>query len=41
MEVIYPRCAALDVHKKSVIAHAITPEHRQTLTFGTMTKDLL
>jgi len=41
MEVIYSRCAALDVHKKSVVAHAITPRHRETRTFGTVTKDLL
>jgi transposase len=41
MEVIYPRCAALDVHKKSVVAHVIIHGQRETLTFGTMTKDLL
>ena len=41
MEVIYSHCAALDVHKNSVIANVITPEYRETCTFGTMTKDLL
>ncbi len=41
MEVIYSHCAALDVHKKSVVANVITPGHRETRTFGTMTKDLL
>jgi len=41
MEVIYSRCAALDVHKRSVVAHAITSGQRETRTFATMTKDLL
>jgi len=41
MEVIYSHCAALDVHKNSVIANVITPEHRETRTYATMTKDLL
>lgn len=41
MEVIYQRCAGLDVHKKTVVACVITPEVRETRTFGTMTKDLL
>jgi transposase len=31
----------LDVHKRSVVACLITPEGKQTRTFGTMTKDLL
>lgn len=46
MDVIYPRCAGLDVHKKTVVVCSMTPgpkgeklvEHR---TFGTMTADLL
>ena len=45
MEVVYERCAGLDVHKKSVVACVLagapgeeaTPEYR---TFGTMTDDL-
>ena len=45
MEVVYARCAGLDVHKKSVVACVLagapgaeaTPEFR---TFGTMTDDL-
>ena len=41
MEVIYSHCAALDVHKNSVIANVITPEHGETRTYATMTKDLL
>lgn len=40
MEVVLERCAGLDVHKKSVVACALTPEARQTKTFGTMTDDL-
>jgi transposase len=45
MEVLYPHCAGLDVHKETVVAcarhmvdGAVTREVR---TFGTMTKDLL
>lgn len=41
MEVFYPRCAGLDVHKKTVVACVITPEGQETRTFATMTKDLL
>jgi transposase len=41
MEVLYEHCAGLDVHKKTVVAHVITPEARATRTFSTMTKDLL
>ncbi len=41
MEVTYPRCAGLDVHKKTVVACVMTPETRVTKTFGTMTADLL
>jgi len=41
MEVVYERCCGLDVHKKSITAHLITPEGRETRTFGTMTDDLL
>lgn len=41
MEVLYQRCCGLDVHKKTVVACAITPEGKQTRTFGTMTGDLL
>ena len=40
MEVTYPRCAGLDVHKKTVVACVITPEAKETRTFGTMTRDL-
>jgi transposase len=41
MEVIFSRCCGLDVHKAKVMASAITPESRETRTYGTMTKDLL
>src|SRR5438094_427964 len=46
MEVIYPRCAGLDIHKKTVVACRIVPgpggrPEKQIRTFGTMTADLL
>lgn len=46
MEVIYERCAGLDVHKKTVVACRITPREAglwqtETRTFSTMTTDLL
>lgn len=41
MEVLYSRCCGLDVHQKSVVACAITPEGKETRTFKTMTDDLL
>jgi transposase len=40
MEVVLERCAGLDVHKKTVVACALTPEGKETQTFGTMTADL-
>lgn len=43
MEVMYPRCAGLDVHKDSVVACArcvTEPQHREVRTFGTTTRDL-
>lgn len=41
MEVVYPRCAGLDVHKKSVVTCAITPNlkggwDKEIATFSTM-----
>lgn len=46
MDVTYTHCAGLDVHKKSVVACAITPgpqgvKQVEIRTFGTMTADLL
>jgi transposase len=43
MEVLYPRCAGLDVHKDTVVACArcvSEPQHREVCTFGTTTRDL-
>jgi transposase len=40
MDVVLQRCAGLDVHKKSVVACALTEEGKETRTFGTMTDDL-
>ena len=45
MQVVYGRCAGLDVHKKSVYACVICckgeAKHREVRSFGTMTADLL
>lgn len=46
MEVLCPRGAGLDVHKRSVVACRLVGEpgaapHKETRTFGTMTRDLL
>jgi transposase len=46
MEVVHPRCAGLDVHKKVVVACRVTPGPgaepvRELRTFGTLTRDLL
>lgn len=46
MEVVYERCAGLDVHKKSVTACRITPAtgrgwQKEKRRFGTMTDELL
>jgi transposase len=46
MEVTYPSCAGLDVHKKSVVACTLIPgvgkdPQRETRAFGTMTAELL
>src|SRR5579859_845451 len=41
MRVVYERCCGIDVHKKTVVACVLTPEGKQTRTFGTMTADLL
>ncbi|WP_048819356.1 hypothetical protein [Nostoc sp. PCC 7107] len=44
MEIVYSRCAGLDVNKKTVVACAITPKssggcHKEIQTFGTMTSE--
>jgi transposase len=46
MDVLYARCAGIDVHKKMVVACLITPDAtgtptKETRTYGTMTADLL
>ena len=41
MQVMYERCAGIDVHKKTVVACVLTPAGPETRTFGTMTADLL
>jgi transposase len=43
MEVLYARCAGLDVHKDTVVAAVrcvSEPQHREVRTFGTTTRDL-
>lgn len=43
MEVLYPRCAGLDVHKDSVVAAircVSAPTHLEVRSFGTTTSDL-
>ena len=46
MNILYPCCAGLDVHKKTVVACRITQEAsgkqtEEVKTFATMTPDLL
>ncbi len=46
MQVVYERCAGLDVHKKTVVVCRITPQanggwRKEVRTFGTMTDELL
>ena len=46
MNIVYERCAGIDVHKRSVVVCAITPDqhgqrHKQQDTFRTMMPDLL
>lgn len=46
MQVVYERCAGLDVHKKSVVACRIIPQaeggwRKEIRTFGTLTDELL
>ena len=41
MNVLYPRCAGVDIHKKTAVVCVMTPDGAQTRTFPTMTADLL
>jgi transposase len=40
VQVVHERCCGLDVHKRTVVACVLTPQKRETRTFGTMTADL-
>jgi transposase len=45
MEVVHERCCGLDIHKKLIVACAVTPAsggqpRKQVHTFGTMTDEL-
>jgi transposase len=35
MQVMYERCAGLDVHKKTVVACVVTPTGQEPRTFST------
>ena len=46
MQVLYPRCGGLDIHKKRIVACVLLTDpdgtfHRFVRTFGTMTADLV
>lgn len=41
MDVVHERCCGLDVHKKSVVACVVTPQTRETRSFGTTTRQIL
>jgi len=46
MDVVYPRCCGIDIHKQTAVACVIVsetkgPPHKEIRTFGTMTDDLL
>src|SRR4029450_4010757 len=46
MQVLYPRCGGVDVHKKTVVVCVLLTDldgtvHRSVRTFATMTADLL
>jgi transposase len=46
VEVLYPRCCGLDIHKRSVVACLLTPDadgqpRKELRSFGAMTDDLL
>jgi transposase len=45
MQVVYERCAGLDVHKRTVVACTTTPDasgqpHKECRTFSTMTPEV-
>ena len=41
MRVVHERCAGMDVHKKTVVVCAVTPQGRELRTFSAMTEGLL
>ena len=41
MDIVHERCCGIDVHKKTVVACAITPQGKNIRTFDTMTDDLV
>lgn len=41
MDVVYERCAGLDIHRDTVVASVIVPSSRELRTFGTVTDELL
>jgi transposase len=41
MDIVFERCAGLDVHKRTVVACVLTPEAKEIRSFGTMTTDLI
>ena len=41
MEIVYPCCCGMDVHKRTVVACLLGPAGNEVRTFGTMTADLL
>jgi len=41
LDVVYERCAGLDIHRDTVVASVILPGGRELRTFGTVTDELL
>src|SRR5713101_2279622 len=46
MDIVYPRCCGIDIHKKTAVACVIVsesngPPRKEVRTFGTMTDNLL
>ena len=41
LQVVYERCAGCDVHKKTVVVHAVVPGRSELRTFGATTRELL
>lgn len=41
MDIMHERCCDIDVHKKTVVACAITSQGKDIRTFDTMTDDLV